>query len=414
VVSNVNKKVVPAHCIHGAYTPLPPASTAKGATGFQAIVVDVLMPVRGAVDDKAAGKGASNTGYGLGNGTEPYRPAAQGPFEFALVPVLLSAVDQLATVRLKANGAADTAARTALGLQLTQALKRLRDKATDSTEAQSAWNIDGVPVLHPLEQMRVEGDSVKALVQRLISTHEKVVTHKLHTHPQRQVACSVIAHQQAIDGYVKWLEQRLRDLSQDAGLRTTMHGMKRVLRTLGLADHRDVITAKGRVACELSTCDELVGTELIFSSAFNELTPAQICALCSCMVFDEPHDDEKPNLCEELASAHRRLVEVAKAVAKVVSECRLPVDVEKFASTFNPFMMNAVSSWCDGAKFADICGLTDVFEGTIIRVMRRLEELLRQMAAAAAAVGNDELHSRFNDCIKLLKRDIVFAASLYL
>ena len=46
--------------------------------------------------------------------------------------------------------------------------------------------------------------------------------------------------------------------------------------------------------------------------------------------------------------------------------------------------------------------------------MRRLEELLRQMVQAAKNIGNTELENKFSEAIKLLKRDIIFAASLYL
>ncbi len=46
--------------------------------------------------------------------------------------------------------------------------------------------------------------------------------------------------------------------------------------------------------------------------------------------------------------------------------------------------------------------------------MRRLEELLRQMVQAAKNIGNSELENKFAEAIKLMKRDIVFAASLYL
>ena len=52
--------------------------------------------------------------------------------------------------------------------------------------------------------------------------------------------------------------------------------------------------------------------------------------------------------------------------------------------------------------------------GGIIRCMRRLEELLRQMSLAAKVIGNKDLEDRFNEAVRLLKRDIVFAASLYL
>ena len=46
--------------------------------------------------------------------------------------------------------------------------------------------------------------------------------------------------------------------------------------------------------------------------------------------------------------------------------------------------------------------------------MRRLEELLRQLCSAANSIGNSELEAKFTEGIKMIKRDIVFCASLYL
>ena len=37
-----------------------------------------------------------------------------------------------------------------------------------------------------------------------------------------------------------------------------------------------------------------------------------------------------------------------------------------------------------------------------------------QLCSAANSIGNEELEAKFNDGIKLIKRDIIFAASLYL
>jgi len=90
------------------------------------------------------------------------------------------------------------------------------------------------------------------------------------------------------------------------------------------------------------------------------------------------------------------------------------MDVEEYVEKFKPHMMDVVHSWCKGAKFADICKMTNIFEGSIIRCMRRLEELLRQLCAAAKAIGNSELEAKFAEGINKIKRDIVFAVSLYL
>lgn len=62
---------------------------------------------------------------------------------------------------------------------------------------------------------------------------------------------------------------------------------KRVLRRLGFTTSEDVIEMKGRVACEVSTGDELLLTEMIFQGVFNTLEPEHVAALLSCFVFQE-------------------------------------------------------------------------------------------------------------------------------
>jgi len=61
-----------------------------------------------------------------------------------------------------------------------------------------------------------------------------------------------------------------------------------------------------------------------------------------------------------------------------------------------------------------VCKLTDIFEGSIIRALRRLEELLRQLSSAAHAIGNSELKDMFEQGSGKIRRGVVFAASLYL
>jgi hypothetical protein len=67
-------------------------------------------------------------------------------------------------------------------------------------------------------------------------------------------------------------------------------------------------------------------------------------------------------------------------------------------------MMDVVLQWCKGAKFSEICKLTDVFEGSVIRCFRRLQELLRQMGMAAGAIGNTELEQKFAKSLEMLER----------
>lgn len=106
--------------------------------------------------------------------------------------------------------------------------------------------------------------------------------------------------------------------------------------------------------------------------------------------------------------------EAARKVAKVSIENKIEMNEEDYVAKFRPELMEVVYAWCKGAKFARICKMTEVYEGSIIRCMRRLEELLRQMTQAAKSIGNVDMEVKFNEGISKLKRDIVFANSLYL
>lgn len=45
------------------------------------------------------------------------------------------------------------------------------------------------------------------------------------------------------------------------------------------------VSLKGRVACEMNTCDELLATEVLFQNVLEPLNPPEIAALLSAFVF---------------------------------------------------------------------------------------------------------------------------------
>lgn len=77
---------------------------------------------------------------------------------------------------------------------------------------------------------------------------------------------------------------------------------------------------------------------------------------------------------------------------------------------------NAVTCYIismQGTPFADICELTDVSEGIIVRTIVRLDETCREFRNAASIMGNSALFKKMEVASNAIKRDIVFAASLY-
>ncbi len=69
---------------------------------------------------------------------------------------------------------------------------------------------------------------------------------------------------------------------------------------------------------------------------------------------------------------------------------------------------------CVGVPFKYICELTDIEEGTIVRTITRLDETCREVRNAARIVGDPVLYKKMERASELIKRDIVFATSLYL
>lgn len=96
--------------------------------------------------------------------------------------------------------------------------------------------------------------------------------------------------------------------------------------------------------------------------------------------------------------------ETARRIAKVSNESGIAIVEDEYVQSFKIEMMDVVLQWCKGAKFAEICKMTDVFEGSIIRCFRRLQELLRQMGMAAGAIGNTELEQKFAKSLDLLEK----------
>ncbi|KAK7824073.1 hypothetical protein U0070_019759, partial [Myodes glareolus] len=296
---------------------------------------------------------------------KPAKPDEKG--EMQVVPVLVHLLSAISTVRL----------------YIPKDLRPVdnRQSVLKSIQEVQKRFPDGVPLLDPIDDMGIQDQGLKKVIQKI-----------------------------AID--IKSAKRELKKARTVLQM-DELKCRKRVLRRLGFATSSDVIEMKGRVACEISSADELLLTEMMFNGLFNDLSAEQATALLSCFVFQE-NSSEMPKLTEQLAGPLRQMQECAKRIAKVSAEAKLEIDEDTYLSSFKPHLMDVVYTWATGATFAHICKMTDVFEGSIIRCMRRLEELLRQMCQAAKAIGNTELENKFAEGITKIKRDIVFAASLYL
>lgn len=84
----------------------------------------------------------------------------------------------------------------------------------------------------------------------------------------------------------------------------------------------DVLELKGKVACEISSADELTLTELMFNGVLKDVKVEEVVSLLSCFVWQEKlQDASKPR--EELDLLFVRLQDIARRVANVQLECKV-------------------------------------------------------------------------------------------
>ena len=127
---------------------------------------------------------------------------------------------------------------------------------------------------------------------------------------------------------------------------------KRVLRRFGFINDAEVVQLKARVACEISTGDELLISELLFNGFFNDLSPELIAAVLSCFIFEEKA--ESPALKEELAKPFREIQAQARIVAKVAQESKLKLNEDEYVQGLKYQLMEVVYAWAHGKSFAEI------------------------------------------------------------
>lgn len=268
----------------------------------------------------------------------------------------------------------------------------------------------------------------------------------------------------------------------------------------------DVVALKGRVAAEVNTCDELLFTEMIFEGLTSGLTPSELAAMLSALVFQEhsgrageeadaamtmihaasdgngrvtvqsaavgedaeeaapvdataadddegedaagmqgqgqagigqvvdggagegealiaPADEVGPEpysgplvhcIPQHLAQACLKLHQTALAVGRVQMEAGLDVVPSAYAkASLNFGLLLPTYAWACGVPFVEICKLTDVAEGSIVRCITRLDETLREVRNAARIMGDPTLFRKAETASAAISRDVIFAASLY-
>jgi len=98
---------------------------------------------------------------------------------------------------------------------------------------------------------------------------------------------------------------------------------------------------------------------------------------------------------------YKQLTDIVKKILKISIESKLELEEETYIESFRKQLVNAMYAWGSGEPFSNICKLTSMYEGSIIRVIKNIDELLKQLVNAVHVIGDVELENKFKEGIYL-------------
>jgi len=116
-------------------------------------------------------------------------------------------------------------------------------------------------------------------------------------------------------------------------------------------------------------------------NTLGEFEPEEIVALLSAFVFEEKTDAE-PQITPRLEEGKELILRIAKRVNDIQERHQVLQSGEgnDFEARPRFGLMEVVYEWARGMSFNRITDLTDVLEGTIVRVITRIDETCREVS----------------------------------
>jgi ATP-dependent RNA helicase DOB1 len=326
----------------------PAKNEKEPLTPHQSYIVDVLLKL---ADGPSIG---TKSHQDIPSGIQPAKEGEKERME--VVPVVLSCIHDISHIRIflpKDIQAADT--RMGVKKSMAEIQRRFPD---------------GLPLLDPIENMKIEDDSFKKLlrvrdnpfkwiihaanmIQKIEVLDSRLLSNPLHNSPRLPELYEQYAEKVDLGTQIKAAKKKISDAMEIMQLEE-LKNRKRVLRRVGFINEDEVVQLKGRVACEISSGDELVLSELLFNGFFNNLTPEQIAAIMSCFVFEEKVKEAPPLSKDELAKPLREIQSQARTIAKVSQESKMALNEDEYVQSFKWELMEVVYDWSQGKSFADI------------------------------------------------------------
>ena len=164
------------------------------------------------------------------------------------------------------------------------------------------------------------------------------------------------------------------------------------LMAMGYITPQKTLTEKGEFACHIYF-EELLISEIFCSQMYEQLSESEINCIIAAIVYEERRMDRFKT--KGLERQYDHILEVIRRNGYVDKEINKK-------SLYR--LMRLINSWSLGTKFDDILDLTNLLEGDIIRLFRRLIDVHKQILKATT---DSRLREKIITCMNQIDRDIV-------
>uniref|UniRef100_A0A0N5AB10 Helicase SKI2W n=1 Tax=Syphacia muris TaxID=451379 RepID=A0A0N5AB10_9BILA len=316
--------------------------------------------------------------------------------------------------------------------------------AMDTLASKWAYSVEGADVALPGRDIQISSAVVFAKIMQLNELRNFLIVEGAF--PCRH-CLSFRQHFKQVRELVQ-MQEKYENLSYILSMNSLMLSSEynehlQVLHRLGYIDANNLITLKGKVACEIHN-QELLITELLLDNKLQSRSAAEIAAMLSsttaqsrmsdigrknsvqnpvleavgfflqifwCFTRFLRHNSLQVYTCMQNFQLKLDVLEVSNKIATAQRGCG--VKIADPCESLNFDLIEVVYEWASGTPFAEIMKLTDAQEGFIVRCIQRLDEICRDVRCAARLIGDPDLYEKMDETSAAIRRDIVFAASLY-
>lgn len=218
------------------------------------------------------------------------------------------------------------------------------------------------------------------------------------------------------------LQQHIKK-ADDVVLQAELNKMKAFLLRTGYLEAQGAnneavaLTAKGKVACHINAANEIVCTECLFNKVFTNISPAILCGLLGSLLAERVSDSQKkPKLPNDLSDALGSLVTVVDDL--LLASTEEGVELEHGCDSTDKMVGDSgaaiAHAWAQGKDLQSVIDIDkSVFEGSIVRMLKRSVTLVEQLIEACSGINDSILLARLTKLLDLVNRGMVKCTSLY-